>query len=213
MIARPSAFNARMIRNSCVVSRDDSELVGSSNAITRASRISALPISIICRWPIDRFFTCCDGSIFSPSRSSSRTRASPAPFRPARRNDSAARRASGFRRPSVRARVRRARRRRRRKPRRATGSPHSARVPHGSWLPSAPPIRSANCSGRRHGRPVQSRPLRPVPSQSAGRWPVPIPTTSRHRARTSPRRADRARASARPPTRRSRSSSRSAHRA
>ncbi len=56
----------------------------------------------------------------------------------------------------------------------------------------------------RSGRSRRNR--RPAP-------PVPIPTTSRHRARISQRRADRARASARPPTRRSRNLSRSAHRA
>jgi hypothetical protein len=110
---------------------------------------------------------------------------------------------------------RRRRRARRRRPRRAAGSQHSVRAPHDRLLPSVLPIRSA----RRRHRSRRARPsvwkisLRPGRSRSAGRRPVPIPTTSRHRVRTSPRRADRARASRRRPTRRSRSSSRSAHRA
>ncbi|MNE92098.1 hypothetical protein D3C80_1897890 [compost metagenome] len=62
----PCDFNFSISENRISLSRDDSDDVGSSSAMTRASAMIALAISTICRAPMDRDATLSDGSMSMP---------------------------------------------------------------------------------------------------------------------------------------------------
>ncbi len=72
-MARPWVFRRAITWKSCSVSRMLRLLVGSSKAMTLASRVRALAISTICRWPMARSETLARGSMSWP-RSARRER-------------------------------------------------------------------------------------------------------------------------------------------
>ena len=70
MMQQPLRFRSRITSKRLRTSRSVRLLVGSSKASTLASSISALAISSICRWAMERLRTLAAGSMCSPSRSS-----------------------------------------------------------------------------------------------------------------------------------------------